>query len=303
MADGFQYLQQGIGDATSPQDKMVSTEVIVTTYNNPKALHFALLGLAGQSTQAFTLCVADDGSGLETRGVVDHWRAHFGEARFRHVWHPDNGFAKNEILNKAIHSSEAQYLIFIDGDCVASPHYIQRHFDLRQPGRFVSGSLIRMPMEVNASLEDALITTQRIFNIEWLRAHGCIRRLGSWLKTASLPLAVADFLERISPVKKVWNGCNSGGWRSDLLKVNGFDESMKYGSEDVEMGVRLKNAGVVGRHNRYTAPLLHIEHSRGYADPGVAARNKRYMKFVRRSGQTWTPHGIVKNDQPICSSK
>jgi GT2 family glycosyltransferase len=113
-----------------------------------------------------------------------------------------------------------------------------------------------------------------------------------------LPLPVSDFLERISPVKKVWNGCNSSGWRSDLLKVNGFDESMKYGAEDVEMGVRLNNAGIIGRHNRYTAPLLHIEHARGYADPLVAASNKRYMKTVRRSGKTWTPLGIVKSEMP-----
>ena len=277
---------------------MVSTEVIVTTYNNPQALHFALLGLEGQSTQAFKVCVADDGSGPATQKVVAHWQHRWGQERFRHVWHPDNGFAKNEILNKAIASSVADYLIFIDGDCIASPGYIQRHFDLRRPGQFVSGSLIRMPLEVNELLTDGLITSQVIFHTNWLKSHGSIRRLGSWLKTANLPLPVSDFLERISPVKKVWNGCNSSGWRSDLLKVNGFDESMKYGAEDVEMGVRLNNAGIIGRHNRYTAPLLHIEHARGYADPLVAASNKRYMKTVRRSGKTWTPLGIVKSEMP-----
>ncbi len=280
---------------------MVSTEVIVTTYNNPKALHFALLGIAGQSTQDFKVCVADDGSGIETQNVVTHWQQRWGQSRFRHIWHPDNGFAKNEILNKAIATSTADYLIFIDGDCVASPGYVQRHLDLRQPGQFVSGSLIRMPIEVNDLLNDELITSQAIFQLDWLKTHGCIDRLGSWLKTAVLPLAVADFLERVSPVKKVWNGCNSGGWRKDLLQVNGFDESMKYGAEDVEMGVRLNNAGVVGRHNRYTAPLLHIEHARGYADPQVAADNKRYMKTVRRSGHSWTPRGIVKTDKPSVS--
>jgi hypothetical protein len=73
---------------------------------------------------------------------------------------------------------------------------------------------------------------------------------------------------------------------------------MKYGAEDVEMGVRLNNAGIVGRHNRYTAPLLHIEHPRGYADPVLAAKNKRYMKSVRRSGSAWTPQGIVKSQAP-----
>jgi glycosyltransferase involved in cell wall biosynthesis len=277
---------------------MVSTEVIVTTYNNPQALHFAMLGLSGQSTQAFSVCVADDGSGSTTQEIVENWRKNFGDTRFRHIWHPDNGFAKNEILNKAIASSQADYLIFIDGDCVASQGYIQRHLDLRLPGQFVSGSLIRMPLLVNDLLNDRLITTGTIFQVNWLKAHGCIKRIGSWLKTGTLPLALADFLEKISPVKKVWNGCNSGGWRSDLLRVNGFDESMKYGAEDVEMGVRLNNAGVIGRHNRYTAPLLHIEHSRGYADPVVAASNKRYMKSVRLSGKTWTPKGIVKVDSP-----
>jgi hypothetical protein len=113
-----------------------------------------------------------------------------------------------------------------------------------------------------------------------------------------MPLIVGNFLELISPVKKVWNGCNSAGWRKDLLMVNGFDESMKYGAEDVEMGVRLNNAGIIGRHNRYTAPLLHIEHPRSYADPVVAAKNKRYMKSIRRTGQTWTIKGIVKSDAP-----
>jgi glycosyltransferase involved in cell wall biosynthesis len=277
---------------------MVSTEVIVTTYNNPTALHLALLGLEGQSTQDFRVCIADDGSGPATQAVVDQWRKRFGENRFRHVWHPDNGFAKNEILNKAISSSVADYLIFIDGDCIASPAYIQRHVDLRSLGQFVSGSLIRMPLDVNKLLTDDLITSRTIFQLNWLKAHDCVTRLGTWLKTASLPLALANVLELISPVKKVWNGCNSAGWRADLLKVNGFDEAMKYGAEDVEMGVRLNNAGIQGRHNRYTAPLLHIEHARGYADPVVAAANKRYMKSVRRSGRAWTAQGIVKSDGP-----
>lgn len=277
---------------------MVPTEVIVTTYNNPTALHFALLGLNGQTTQDFRICIADDGSGPATLAVIDLWRGRFGQDRCRHVWHPDKGFAKNEILNKAIASSDADYLIFIDGDCIASPGYVQRHFDLRRAAQFVSGSLIRMPQQVNALLNDDLIRSGTIFQPRWLQKNGSITRLGSWLKTASLPLPLANFLERVSPVKKVWNGCNSGGWRADLLKVNGFDEGMKYGAEDVEMGVRLNNAGICGRHNRYTAPLLHIEHSRGYADPLVAAANKRYMKSVRHSGRTWTAQGIVKSDGP-----
>jgi GT2 family glycosyltransferase len=165
---------------------------------------------------------------------------------------------------------------------------------LRHPKQFVSGSLIRMPLSVNSILNDELVSSGEIFSLEWLRSHNCIDRLGTRLKTATLPAFISNTLEMISPVKKVWNGCNSAGWRQDILSVNGFDESMSYGAEDVEMGVRLNNAGVVGRHIRYTAPVLHIEHSRGYADPVIAAKNKRYMKSVRKSGVSWTKNGILK---------
>ncbi|MFM8863446.1 MAG: glycosyltransferase [Limnohabitans sp.] len=276
---------------------MADVEVIVTTYNNPTALHFALLGLNGQSFQSFRICIADDGSAEPTRKVIEAWRGIFGAERLRHVWHPDNGFAKNQILNKAIASSQASYLVFLDGDCIASPHYLERQMALRQARQFVSGSLIRMPLAVNALLNDELVTSQEIFSLGWLRAHGCIDRLGTYLKVAVLPARLSNLLELVSPVKKVWNGCNSAGWRQDILEVNGFDETLTYGSEDVEMGVRMNNAGIRGRHIRYTAPVLHIEHARGYADPAIAARNKRYMKSVRRSGVAWTPDGIVKAAQ------
>jgi len=276
----------------------VGVEVIVTTYNNPVALHYALLGLEGQTFQDFTVCIADDGSGPETRQVVQTWIDRFGSTRMRHVWHPDVGFAKNQILNKAIASSQAQYLVFLDGDCIASPMYLARQMQLRAPRQFVSGSLIRMPLSVNAILNDQLILQGTIFHLQWLKEHNCVNRFGALLKASALPSWLSNFLELISPVKKVWNGCNSAGWREDILRVNGFDESMTYGAEDVEMGVRLNNAGVKGRHIRYTAPVLHIEHSRGYADPAIAAKNKLYMKSVRKSGVAWTADGIKKSSQP-----
>jgi glycosyltransferase involved in cell wall biosynthesis len=282
---------------------MADVEVIVATYNNPSALHFALLALSRQSTSEFRVCIADDSSGPATLAVVQDWQERFGADRFRHVWHPDTGFTKNQILNKAIATSNANYLVFIDGDCLASPGYIHRHLELRRPGQFVSGSLIRMPMTVNPVLCDPLVAEGEIFTKPWLQAHGCIDRLGTRLKTATLPRPVSNFLEIISPVKKVWNGCNSSGWRDDIVKVNGFDETMTYGSEDVELGVRLNNAGIQGRHIRYSAPLLHIEHARGYADPVVAAQNKRYMKSVRRSGKVWAEQGIVKSARPQSSSQ
>jgi hypothetical protein len=72
---------------------------------------------------------------------------------------------------------------------------------------------------------------------------------------------------------------------------------MRYGAEDVELGVRLQNAGIKARHCRYTGSLLHMEHSRGYADPITIQNNKLHVKNIKRNGDTWTKNGI-KKDQP-----
>lgn len=86
---------------------------------------------------------------------------------------------------------------------------------------------------------------------------------------------------------------NSSAWRQDLLSVNGFEESLAYGAEDVELGIRLNNFGVEGKHLRYSAPLLHLDHARGYLDGAVAARNLEYCQKIKASGATRAVNGIV----------
>ena len=76
--------------------------------------------------------------------------------------------------------------------------------------------------------------------------------------------------------------------------MNGFDERIKYGGVDKEFGVRLANAGVKGRHLRYTAPLVHLDHPRGYRDEEKVRRHKDMIARVREEDLTWTDHGITK---------
>ena len=49
--------------------------------------------------------------------------------------------------------------------------------------------------------------------------------------------------------------------------------------------MRLTNAGVRGRHLRYTAPLVHLDHPRGYGDPEKMRRTGEMIRAVRRSGR------------------
>lgn len=274
------------------------TELIVATYQNPRALRLSLASVARQAVRPDGVAIADDGSGSETRAVIEAFAAAHPELAVRHVWHDDRGFRKNAILNRAIASSDADFLVFIDGDVLVRPDFVARHLELARPDRWSSGSLIRLDAAATAAVTEELVASGRVFERGWLKAHGAVDRLGTWLKTRPLPAPVLKALDLATPVQKAWGGANASAFRAAILKVNGFDESMRYGGEDKELGVRLTNAGVRGRHLRYTASVVHLDHPRGYADPATIRANKARVRAVRRSGLAWTPDGILKRAAP-----
>lgn len=271
-----------------------SAEVIVSTYENPVALDLCLAALSVQNQPGLAVCVADDGSGPVTLETVGRWRASFGEGRLRHVWKRHDGFGKNASLNLAISTSSADYLIFIDGDCLASPSFVRRHLELSRKGRFLSGGVIRLSLQATESVRAEMILSGCVFGQDWLAEKGCLGTLRGRLKSGLLPGPISALLEMLSPVRRTWNGGNASGWRQDLLAVNGFDESLGYGGEDVELGFRLNRIGIRGKLLRYSALLLHLEHKRGYLDAAAYAANMSRVKAIKASGATWTPDGIKK---------
>src|SRR6185436_4375178 len=102
--------------------------VVVTTYENPRALALVLAGLYRQSVRHFEILIADDGSGPETAAVVAAAAA-AAPVPVRHVWHEDAGFRKCTISNKAIAAAQGDYLVFFDGDCVATRECLAVHLD------------------------------------------------------------------------------------------------------------------------------------------------------------------------------
>ncbi len=273
-------------------------ELIVSTYENPRALALCLTSVAAQRVRPDGICIADDGSGSETAAQVAAFAAAHPNLTLRHVWHEDRGFEKGAILNRAITTSRAEFLVFIDGDVLIHPGFLARHLALAAPGRFSTGSLIRLDAEATAAVTPALVVSGRVFARDWLRGHRAIDRFGTWLKTMPLPRPAQAALERATSVQRALCGANASVFRADLIAVNGYDETIKYGGGDKELGVRLANAGVRGRHLRYTAPLVHLDHPRGYADPEKIRRHKASIREVRRSGRSWTPDGIEKRTVP-----
>ena len=70
--------------------------------------------------------MADDGSGPATAALVEQWKPRLG-VRLAHVWHEHRGFRAGEIRNRAIRESRGDYVVFLDGDCLARPDFVGTH--------------------------------------------------------------------------------------------------------------------------------------------------------------------------------
>ncbi|MBU2099105.1 MAG: glycosyltransferase, partial [Gammaproteobacteria bacterium] len=79
--------------------------VIVTTYNSPAWLEKVLWGYSRQTHKTFELIIGDDGSGPETRELLNRMRTETG-LDIKHIWQEDDGFRKCRILNKCIEQAQ-----------------------------------------------------------------------------------------------------------------------------------------------------------------------------------------------------
>lgn len=264
--------------------------VIISTYNQPEWLERCLWGYAHQDRLDFELLVADDGSRDETRQRIDALRPQL-PFTLKHVWQPDQGFRKCGILNRAVAEASADYLIFSDGDCVPRADFVSQHLRLREPGRFLGGGYCKLPMDLSLRVDRAAIASGQFADLDWLKRQGLPRGKRT-LKLWARPGWRERLLNALTPTPARWAGNNASGWTTDLLRVNGFDERMTYGGEDLELGERLENAGVRGKQIRFSAICLHLDHERNYRDAPSRAANDRIRAQTAAEKRTWTEYGI-----------
>ena len=269
----------------------MKVSVVLSTYNAPAWLEKTLWGYACQDHPEMEVVIADDGSDDSTRECVERAREQAG-LEILHVWHPDRGFRKSVILNKAIVAARADYLIFSDGDCIPRFDLVSAHVDHAEPGFFLSGGYFKLPRGVSELVGVEDIRTRRFTDPNWLRTHG-VRGGRRMLKLSGRGWA-ARALDALTTTRATWNGHNASGWKADLLRVNGFDERMEYGGQDRELGERLLNAGLRSKQIRYRAVCVHLDHDRPWRTRRSLDKNREIRRQTRSQKRTWTDYGIQR---------
>ena len=268
--------------------------VILATYNQPRWLEKVLWGYAVQTHRDFDVVIADDGSGPETAEVIA--RAQSDAAlRIRHVWHEDRGFRKSEILNRAIVATDAEYLIFSDGDCIPREDLVAVHAQYAAPGRFLSGGYLKLPAAVSERITIDDIRARRVSDMTWLRAAGW--KPGHRALRLTRSASLAALLDRLTPTSPTWNGHNASTWRAAIIAANGFDLDMPYGGQDRALGERLVNLGLRGRQIRHRAPCMHLDHGRPYRDQAKIEANLAIRSRIKQNRETRARLGIAELDR------
>lgn len=267
----------------------MSTAVIVTTYNRPDALSAVLEGYLSQTRAPSELIVADDGSTADTAAVV---AAVASRARFvvRHIWQEDRGFRAAAARNRALTATQADYIIFTDGDCIPSADFVERHESLAETGRFLSGNRILLSESFTreALAGNLPLPAWPLSRLLKARLRGDLNR---WLTTIRLPDAG---WRKWSPNQ--WKGvktCNFSAWRADLMRVNGLDESYSgWGMEDSDLVIRLQHAGVKHKSARFAAFVFHLWHREN--DRSRLEENQRTLRAVMASGRIEAQLGVTQ---------
>lgn len=247
----------------------INISVVIATYNRPDALRAVIEAFFLQDEKNFELIVADDGSTDNTRACVAELQAR-SPVPLRHIWQEDLGFRLARVRNLGIAAATGDYLIFLDGDCIPQSSFISQHRRLAEPGCMVTGSRILLSEALTAQVLSGAIHPLQLS--PWgqlkLRLNGGLNKLLQlWWHFPDVKRTSDRFTWR--RIK----GCNMAAWRSDIERINGFDESFTgWGHEDADIVLRLFNAGVLRKDGAFATEVLHLWHREAVRDQ--ASSNK-----------------------------
>lgn len=268
--------------------------LIIMVYNDIKTLSLTFEALKIQTEKDFEVIIADDGSNED---FVNKLKTLINNAPFKvkHIWHEDQGWRKEIVMNKAIVASESEYLIFIDGDCIPHKRFIEEHLKLAQKGVVVGGRRVMLTKEVTNSLTSPLIASgkmhQYVFpRVLWGGITQKVRHAEEVIRITNKHLRNIFLKKR----KKGLLGCNFSIYKDDLLSVNGFDERFTSPAlgEDTDLEARLNRIGIYCKVYRHIATVYHKWH---IMDHSGTNDNLSIFNENNSNNVSWTKYGIIKD--------
>ena len=258
----------------------MKASLIISVYRNVGALEAVLGSLKQQTEQDFEVIISEDGCDAQMASFVAGYDFPWP---MQHLTQTDEGWRKERALNKAVVAAKNDWLIFIDGDCVLHPRFIEWHCRYRQRGVMLAGKRVKL----NPELSERCMRGEKLCLFPYLFArHGC-----RYVEEAFY-CGLAQWLRR--PVKHLV-GSNMSMSRTDLMAVNGFDENYRLPAtgEDYDIEWRMKANGCKIVSLRNLAVQYHLYHPENW-DKTSQAENMEYCRAQQAKNAVVCANGIQK---------
>jgi glycosyltransferase involved in cell wall biosynthesis len=254
--------------------------IIVSVYKDTEALGLILDSLANQTIDPDQIIISEDGDSNEMREFIAIQKNRF--YNLIHLTQPDNGWQKNRALNRAITCSSGEHLVFIDGDCIPYPEFIEEHLKLSQPNTVLCGRRSEPGQNFSSLLRTAKMSLKD-YEKNYLWNFFALKRdnvkhyeegiyLGSHHPLFHL---IHHFARQNSHIV----GCNFSCHKSDMIRINGFDEdfTMPTTGEDSDIERRMRLLNIQMKSCRNAANMVHLDHPRSFS-PETSAKTLELMQ-------------------------
>ncbi len=263
--------------------------LIITVYKDVTALKTILNALTLQSVQDFEIVISEDGECEEMRTFIEHYP--FQQA-YQHLTQPDEGWRKNKALNAAIRAAKGDWLIFIDGDSVPHPRFVEMHRRYAKEGVILGGKRVKLCPKQSKSMKEN--PCKMLPKISWILFKELLfysNRQERFLEEAFF-FAPNGPLCWIPKIRKIHHliGANMSMSKKALEKVNGFNEDYQLPAvgEDTDLQWRLQAMGYRLRSLRNLAVQYHLWHKENWHDQSVNANlfeeERKAKRYICRNG-------------------
>lgn len=261
---------------------------VVVTYDNSELLRLCLASLEEQTRAPDEVVIADDGSAPSHVAGIERLIAR-SPLKIVYARQEHDGYRAAANRNNGVRHSSGDYLFFLDGDVVLFPDVLARHLRAAGHRRWVRGFVIRLTGDESLRVSEAAIRARRLGELWPAPADARCVALAKSARHFRLNLLRA-WLWPSEKRKRKLNllGGQASMPREAFERVNGFDENYRgWGSDDLDLGLRLQLAGVRGRMVRPVRCALHLYHPPAPAIP----QSREYFERPRH-GEYRCTHGL-----------
>lgn len=274
----------------------MKVNVVVAVYKDVEVLELILKSLARQTYKNFEAVVVEDGNAKAMKNFIEFAKKKF-DFGIVHTFQKDIGVRKARSQNNGLLVSSGEYLIFIDGDCIPYSNFIEGHVFLSQPKHVLSGRRMNIPINLVPKVKEQSLSLLDIEEKPWKYIYLAFQRevrfkQGVYINPKGL---IYKFITR-RKISTSLLGCNFSCYKSDIIAINGFDES--YGEtaipDDMDLEWRFQAYGLKLKSCKNVANMFHLDHKihdRGDATPYLKIMNER-----KKNGQYVCDKGLNTHD-------